>query len=386
MTAQYLTIDAKHRPEMKMNYLASLADFSVTPGEAVNAEIVRDNPNISLYCLDDVDKRAIFVELPPNVDLATAAFVYDTQSEQAQRLIAVPYETFRQVAATLPAVGHFIMIYMTGRSGSTLLSHLFNELDNVLSLSEPDVGTQFVHLRNADGSRDAELRDLLDCTVRILFKPTISKAPSIYALKLRSEALQVMDLFQTTFPQAKNLFLYRDAIGWVTSFYRLFKRYQMPDSTPFAESMPLGECVEFFSRYFKYDFTHLATYLDADTTKISLLQELTIWWLAIMEWYLAQYERGIPILALRYADLNVHREQVVSEVFRYCGLPTAKAASTLDVFTRDSQAGTVLARDNPQEGNQLRLSEEERNQVTSILQRHGVVKNTDFVAPGTLRV
>jgi hypothetical protein len=371
---------------MKMNYLASLADFSVTPGVAVNAEIVRDNPNISLYCLDDVDKRAIFVELPLDVDLATAAFVYDTQSEQAERLIAVPYETFRQVAATLPEVGHFIMIYMTGRSGSTLLSHLFNELDNVLSLSEPDVGTQFVHLRNADGSRDAELRDLLDCTVRFLFKPTTSKAPSIYALKLRSEALQVMDLFQATFPQAKNLFLYRDAIGWVTSFYRLFKRYQMPDSTPFAESMPLGECVEFFNQYFKYDFTHLATYLDADTTKISLLQELTIWWLAIMEWYLAQYERGIPILALRYADLNAHREQVVSEVFRYCGLPTAKAASTLDVFTRDSQAGTVLARDNPQEGNQLRLNEEERNQVTSILQRHGVVKNTDFIAPGTLRV
>ena len=85
-----------------MNYLASMADFSVTSGEAVDADIVRDNPNISLYCLDDAEKRAIFVELPPGVDLATAAFVYDTQSKQAQRLIAVPYETFRQVAATLP--------------------------------------------------------------------------------------------------------------------------------------------------------------------------------------------------------------------------------------------------------------------------------------------
>ena len=90
----------------------------------------------------------------------------------------------------------------------------FNELDNVLSLSEPDVGTQFVHLRNADGSRDSELRELLDCTVRFLSKPTATKAPSIYALKLRNEALQVMDLYQSTFPQAKNLFLYRDAIGW----------------------------------------------------------------------------------------------------------------------------------------------------------------------------
>jgi sulfotransferase family protein len=378
MSAQYLTIDAKHRPEI--NYLTSLADFSVTPGEAVNADIVRDSPNISLYCLDDADKRAIFVELPPSVDLAAAPFVYQTQAEQAQRLIALPYETFRQVAATLPAVGHFIMIYMTGRSGSTLLSHLFNELDNVLSLSEPDVGTQFVHLRSTDGSRDTELRELLDCTVRFLFKPTATKTPSIYALKLRNEALQVMDLFQATFPQAKNLFLYRDALGWVTSFYRIFKRFQAP------ESMPFDECVAFLSRYFKYDFTHLAAYLDTDTTEISLPQELTLWWLAVMEWYLAQYARGIPILAVRYADLNAHREQVVTEIFRYCGLPPAKVRSTLEVFTRDSQAGTGLARDNPQEGNKLRLSDEQRNQVTNILQRHGVVKDSDFVAPGTLRV
>jgi len=378
MSAQYLTIEAKHRPDV--NYLSSLADFSVSPGEVVNPEIVRDNPSISLYCLDDVEKRAIFVELPPEIDLAKAPFIYQTQAEQAQRLIALSYETFRKVAATLPAVGHFIMIYMTGRSGSTLLSHLFNELDNVLSLSEPDVGTQFVHLRNADGSRDSELRELLDCTVRFLFKPTATKTPSIYALKLRNEALQVMDLYQSTFPQARNLFLYRDAIGWVTSFYRIFKRFQAPDS------MPLDECIAFMSGYFKYDFAHLAAYLDRDATEISLAQQLSLWWLAAMEWYLAQYERGIPILAVRYADLNAHREEIVTAIFRHCGLPTAKVSSTLEVFTRDSQAGTDLARENPQEGNKLRLSDQQRDEMTRLLRQHPVIKQSDFVVPGTLRL
>jgi hypothetical protein len=222
--------------------------------------------------------------------------------------------------------------------------------------------------------------------VRFLFKPTTSKAPSTYALKLRNEALQVMDLFQTTFPQAKNLFLYRDAIGWVTSFYRIFKRYPSPASTPFSNSMPLGECIAFFSQYFKYDFTHLAACLDTDTTEISLVQELTLWWLAVMEWYLAQYARGNPILAVRYADLSTQREQVVTEIFKYCGLPSAKAPSTLGVFTRDSQAGTTLARDNPHEGNRLRLSDEQCATVASILRRHGVVTVSDVVVPGTLRV
>ena len=54
-----------------------------------------------------------------------------------------------------------IFVLSTARSGSTLLSHVFNALDSVHSLAEPDVATQFVHLHSADGQRDAELRDLL---------------------------------------------------------------------------------------------------------------------------------------------------------------------------------------------------------------------------------
>src|SRR5215207_5193262 len=100
MTVHYLMIEAKHR-QMR-GFHASLADFSVTSAETVNADIVRTHPNISLYCLDDAAKKAIFVELPPEVDLATAPFVYQTQYEQAQRLIAVPYDIFQEVASQLP--------------------------------------------------------------------------------------------------------------------------------------------------------------------------------------------------------------------------------------------------------------------------------------------
>ena len=105
-----------------------------------------------------------------------------------------------------------------------------------------------------------------------------------------------------------------------------------------------------------------------------------------MEWYLLMYAQGIPILAVRYDELNTYREQIVTEVFKYCGLPTGAVRETLGVFARDVQAGTELARDNPREGNKLRLSDEQRNGVTKILQRHPVVKDSDFVVPGTLRV
>ncbi len=378
MTAQYLLIEGKHRQMTAFH--ASLADFSVRDGEPVSADIVRDRPNISLYCFDDAAKQAIFVELPPDVDLAAAPFVYQTQYEQAQRLIAVPYATFRHVARQLPEVKHLIMIYMTGRCGSTLLSHLFNQLDTVLSLSEPDAANHFVHLRSPDGSRDAELRELLDCTLRVLFKPTPFKTPSTYVLKLRHEGTQLMDLFQSTFPQVKNLFLYRDAVGYVTSVYRILKLGGFPDSIPVSEYVAMSR------QFYNYVPSRLTAYLDAGTTEILLHQWLTLWWLAPIEWYLAQHAHEIPALAVRYDDLTMHRERVVKEVFTYCGLPSTRVHETLGVFARDSQAGTQLARDNPHEGNALKLSDAQRNEVTQILQRHPVVKASDFIVPGTLRV
>ena len=261
---------------------------------------------------------------------------YQTQYEHARRLIIMPYETFRLLARRLPPVRHLIMTFMTGRCGSTLLSHLFNTLDGMLSLSETDVATQFVHLRRADGSRDAELRDLLDCTVRVLFKPGAVKPPSTYALKLRGEGTMVMDLYDATFPEAKNLYPVprRGRLG--RNRFTAFSNVAAPGTVPLDAIAGLSEMLAF-------DVGHLASYLDAGSTEVSISQYLTLWWLAVMEAYLAQHKRGIPVLAVRYADLNLHRARVVAEVFRYCGLPDAGVEQALGVFARDAQAGTWLS-------------------------------------------
>lgn len=381
MRTQYLTIESKQR--RNLSFLASMADFTCTDGDEVSADIARTTPNISLYCLDEETQRAIFVELPAEVNLAAAPFVYQTQYEQARRLIAVPYATFRQLAHTLPAISHLIVIYISGRSGSTLVNHLLNAVDSVVSLSEPDVATQFVHLRRTQPTHaqgEDALRDLLDCTLRFLFKPGVWAIPAACSIKLRGEGLQVMDLFQATFPRITNLYLYRDAVGFIASFYRLFQQAGMP------HSMPVDEYLAQFSRMFQQDLTYQTAYLEAGTTALSTPQFLTLWWLLLMERCLAQQARGIPLLAVRYDDLNTHREQVVSAILEYCGLSTAQLPDLLRIFARDAQVGTALARDKPDEGNTLRLSDEERQEMARILQRHPVIKTSDFVVPGTLRM
>lgn len=378
MTAQYLTLNAKHRQYVGL--LSSLADFTYVPGEAVDPGIILTDPNLSLYCLDDATQQAIFVELPPDVNITTAPFVYQALYEHATRLVAIPYATFAQLGGRLPAVKHLIMVYITGRSGSTLLSHIFNGLGTTSSLAEPDVATQFVHLRAVDGQRDVELQQLLDCTVRFLFKPTRWKAPTIYALKLRNEGLRITDLYQATFPDAKNLFLYRDAIGFVTSFARLFRQGGAP------ESMPTDEYITFWTGLFNHDFAQMVQYLDDGTSQVSIPQQLTLWWLAVMEWYLMQYDRGIPILGIRYDDLKGKPGEMLGAIFGYCGLPAAEVPELLSVFAQDSQAGTPAARENPTEGNQRRLSVQETDAITRIVGRHPRINNPFFVAPGTLQL
>ncbi len=374
MTARYLNIEEKHRGHPGM--IASVADFTLTEGEAVDAEVVL-RPNVSLYCFDDAAKEAIFVELPDTADLSTAPFVYYMQYEQAERLIAISYAEFRQLAHTLPNVDNLIMIYISGRSGSTLISHIFNELDGVMSLSEPDVGTQFAYMRTTGNMHEAELRDLLDCTVRMLFKPTPFKTPTTYALKLRSEALKVMDLYQATFPQAKNLYSYRDAIGFVSSFYRVLYDPSYP------ELMPRAEFVDSFGEFMREDFTRVEQYLGPTAEQFSYIELLTLWWVVAVEWYLAQVARGIPALAVSYADLNSRREATLKAIFEYCELPTTQIEKALRAYERDSQAGTFLAREKPTEGNKLRLTEAQIESIRAILARHSVIKTSDFVAPGT---
>lgn len=378
MTARILTIKERHL--QTPGQLASLADFSCVDGDEVDPKVVLDNPNLSLYCFDDATRQAIFVELPSGVDLTKSPFVYKTQGEEAVCLIAVPYDTFLQLAADLPKVENLIPIYITGRSGSTLISHIFNELDTVMSLSEPDAASQFAHLRDTDRSRDVELSRLLDSALRFLFKPNGYKSATTYALKFRSEGVQVMDLYQATFPQAKNLFSYRDAVGVVSSFYRLFTGFGVP------EREPLSEWTGFFLQQCGKDADDLRFYLGRGDDDIPLAKALALWWLYSMEAYLTQHERGVRALAVRYEDLNMRREETLRGVFAYCGLPVSSVKGALRAFERDAQAGTVLAREDAKRGNALRLSEQQVADIHDVLQRHPIIKLPDYMLPGTLTV
>ena len=65
-----------------------------------------------------------------------APFYFVTQYETAQRLIAVPYDTLHQLAAECQIdPSKIILVYSTGRCGSTLISRVFDQVPEVASFS-----------------------------------------------------------------------------------------------------------------------------------------------------------------------------------------------------------------------------------------------------------
>jgi hypothetical protein len=135
-------IDVLEILEKRKGFLMSVAspdDFGCRAVGQVEASPLVDDPTISLYCFDQTARTALFVQVPEGVDITAGPFLYIEQYQHAQRILSVPYELLHQVAAGIELTAPLVLIHSTGRTGSTLLSKAFAEMESVTSLSEPDV-------------------------------------------------------------------------------------------------------------------------------------------------------------------------------------------------------------------------------------------------------
>lgn len=355
-----------------------LSDFAIHEGGNIAAAAVIENPNLSLYCLDDATQHAIFVATSPEVDLTQAPFYYVAQYETAQYLVAIPYEEFFQLADDLPDPENLILVYTVGRSGSTLVSRVFSEVDGLVSFSEPDMLTQCMIVREPDGSRDDELVKVIRSCIRMVCK---THDASTYAIKWRSWMIDLADLIQAAFPAARNIFLYRNAEQWANSWYRILMAGGMDYDAP-GMSTPMMDTEREANRIFP-----LLPKLTAGYEKVANGEIIHLMWLSSMDSYLRQYRKGVPLLAVRYEDLNTQREQVVKAIFEYCGLPTAQVKAGLKAFEQNSQQGTMLE-GTAQHSDEAKvtMSAELVSRLHALLQKHDTINTPDFDLPGKLEI
>lgn len=372
MDAQRLTIVSKVRGHPVVP--VSLSDFQYREAEAVEPQVVLERPFISLYCLDHPNKRAIFVETPSDVDLSAAPFFYQAQYEAAQHLIAVSYDTLHSLASTVQIdPRRIILIYSTGRCGSTLVSRALNQAENVVSYSEPDFYTQIQALRTADGSRDAELSDVARSCTLILCRSGMQRdgAPA-WAIKFRSWGIELGDLLYRIFPEAKVIFLYRHAEAWARSFARMARMFE-PEGSQVGRVMyqAIGPLIPLVARY-------MATH----PTPMAPVEMLACMWVSVMARCFDLQRQGVRMFAARYEELKTAPRELLTAMFAYCGVSVNSNEALNQILAQDSQAGTTLSQSHT-ERSSSRLSDDQLAELNRLIHHYAPTLRAGTIVPQT---
>jgi hypothetical protein len=366
-------LDITARSKRDFFAVADPADFEFIEGPAIDPQVVLTNPLISLYCLDHANRRALFVETAPGVDLSQAPFLYQAQYEHTVRLIGVPYETLHELARGISLNDrNVILVYSVGRTGSTLLGAALNAVEGIVGLSEPDVFTQLVAYREWDGSNDAEISALVESCMKVLCKPTEQTPdPKRWVIKFRSFVIELGDLLYRHFPNTKNIFLYRNAEPWVNSMIRAFGDV--------GEDVGLRTWAQGWLSTLVPSITR---YVQAGGPLLSVSSMCSMLWLNVMERYTNLQSSGMPFLAIRYEDMKTAPNGTLRKIFEYCGLPTTSMDAVYQVLEKDSQAGSGVSQ--AAIGHKsFGLTDAQRGDLFRELESHPVIQSPDFILPGT---
>lgn len=359
------------------SYLAGLDHFDLRRVGEVPAQKLLEAPNLTLYALDDDERRAVFTETPREIDLTAAPFYYLAQKEHAKRVYTLPYKTFNDLAQTLPDPSQLVLLHSVGRCGSTLLCKALGALGDVVTLSEPDIYTHIAGMRPADGSRDVELTKLTKSATR--FHCYSARAnDSVWLLKFRSWCIEMADLLYEAFPNAAALFLGRDLEGWIRSMGRLSKfgdpsreaSYQQNKGTP---------------TMFIYPRDRYISLLRTDPTPPETrLEDAALGWTSVVKRYLTLHEAGVIRHSLTFTDLTEHPERSLKAIADTLHLPLTHLDRASEVFQHDSQAGTHLSGRMLREQKLYELGDDDVQRAEAVARRYGLEPSVAANLPGKL--
>lgn len=359
--------------------ISAPGDLRYLERRTAEAGVVVDNPTYTLYSVDARRGEAVFVQSEGGVDLAAAPFYYHAQYRHAQGALVMPLASMLELARTKSArFEHAVFIYHCGRSGSTLLSRMFASLHSCFSLSEPDAYTQLL----GGGFGDFAPETLLEATTRFYFNPPSGTRPTHLVVKLRSFCVQLAPAIHRAMPYAVPLFLYRPVEDVVVSGMRVF-RYRRStmwwcDRLHAAQiTRPLLAALLATRRGIGERLLPAAArFSNRELARMGAVGLLAIAWVAAMERCAAMARAGVGIRAIRYGDLiGPHRLATMAALLEQCHLPAAAAETMSIALARDSQAGSIVARDRHED---YELTEEDRGWIREVLSRSDVVDSAGF--------
>lgn len=352
-----------------------IRDFELRENGGIDAQEILANECITLYALDFENGRAVFVEAGSPGELSQAPFYYQAQYETATRVITLSLEAMVQMAQSVTVDdSKLIFIHSTGRSGSTLASKIFAQLPGVINMAEPDALTQLVVARFMQPDLRDMIRMLLDATLRLLCKTSVSTA---WVIKGRSWVLELGDWLHEFYPRAKNLYLYRDAESWIKSTMSAFivEKERTPEEFRREETEVRGWMQLLVPSVARYD-------PDQHLTVTGLL---SLMWLDNVERYIELHKSGMEMLAIPYPGWKLDARRTAVSMLEYCDVCPDDLTAIEEILTKDSQAGSVVAQDNVKKKSSI-LQYFDAAEMNRFLQNHSYIHAADFVVQNTVKL
>ncbi len=315
---------------------ASVNDFRTSEAGWCDPTRILESADISLYCLDAVGRRAIFVEADA-ARISGAPFLYQAQARYARALICVPFGLLHELAQSVSlGSNRAALIYSTGRCGSTLVSRALAGHPLVTSLSEPDVFTNLVSLHIEGGVSPGELRKLLRSCLLLQLAPHVSRSSrQVIAVKFRSFVVSLAEALHEVFPEANAVFMYRSAPGYFRSAARMFGHQRWEElSAPAPRMLADMRClVPLLDEYARM----------RDETP-STADVIACMWASAMRDALALLQSDMKIFTMRYEDMQECARAEIDSLFSFLGIGTGDEGVLDAILEEDSQAGTSLDR------------------------------------------
>jgi len=360
---------------------------------------------IGPYCVDDENRQIVFVETEPDFDPAeTGPFYFQSQRDHAIRLYTVPFDEYHRVIAELPNTHthNMLLVYNTSRCGSTLLSKCCDKITEMQAISEPDVFTSLAHIAaEANGSRDRDIIKLARSSGKLLAFLRRHKHPDRDAicLKFRFQTIYINKLIKEALPDAKPIFLYRNALDVIDSMGAAFI------NTGLYRAIRAVGIDTFYIWHISTLPHHLWKLLPlirdsrfplASFKPLGAVAPFVFTWLSVVQAAIESQEQGSIEISIRYEEMIKGKEEYVRKMLEIVGMmPQKKQMSRRDSGVFDADVHQGVTRSSRASIN-IKTGELERSEdyaylkktdvdiIKNVLSYHENILTSDYVVPGTL--
>jgi len=348
----------------------SASNFLVVHREFVSMDYLRKD-NVFLY--DLTREGAVFVEGEEGTQLwrlEFGSFFGVSLFRNSRRVVTVPLGHFHRFAEELgDPKGKLIFLANGSRCGSTLLCRAFESTDRAVVYSEPHAleAVSFLQSSFPPDVIDVLARDV----IRVMCKPVKSPGKvDAYVFKQRSPQTTCATLYGRLFPNAKQIFMWRDRKKTAESSERLLNQmpsYMIARSTYWIPSWIRAQfSYHILGRhcgFFPQDFTDICSH-----PILAGLLPVAVMLGTYKRLYAAEYK----IAAVRYEDIFADQKYCFKAIFDYCNLGPEVLTKAMSACGEDSQKYSGFAKATVENATNSPWTSVAKVKANEIMKRHGL--------------